>query len=171
MKEHLVRERPKPAEHSLPICHCIETMQQRELLSHNTVILLWWWATYRRTCSGSWCLNVRVNESGIEKDLQTSSVSDNKVSPSPERCWLSNRDGYLKPRSLLWSGERGMIVGPDRDSFSTCVVWDQSMWWGILYVYPFMCSPSIWLICDHWQKFFNEWIDLTKNNTTTPFQS
>lgn len=51
--------------------------------------------------------------------MQTYSMSDNKVSSSRERCWLSNRVQLLETKvTALWLRERE-TVGPDRDSFAT----------------------------------------------------
>lgn len=51
-------------------------------------------------------VNKRETERETERGVQTYSMSDNKVSPSRERCWLSNRVQLLETKvTALWLGE------------------------------------------------------------------
>lgn len=58
-----------------------------------------------------------MNNGGTERGVQTYSMSDNKVSSSRERCWLSNRVQLLETKvTALWLRERDRTGGPDRDN-------------------------------------------------------
>lgn len=89
----------------------------------------------------------------IERGVQTYSVSDNKVSPSRERCWLSNRVQLLETKvTALWlwegqdSGARQRQLCHKAYIQVYCIVnecvtayfwWMQLMVFGLTYPHPF----------------------------------
>ena len=51
-------------------------------------------------------MNKRETDRGKERGVQTYSMSDNKVSPSRERCWFSNTVQLLETKvTALWQRE------------------------------------------------------------------
>ncbi len=105
VKEHLVRERLKPAEPSSYSAFVFKQHNQETrfyTVNYTGLVLA---KLKQKNFFRPLMLRVNKRETGreTERGMQTYSMSDNKVSPSQERCWLSNRVQLLETKvTALW---------------------------------------------------------------------
>lgn len=97
MNEHLVKEKPKPAEASV-ILFVYNTTKMPAPVYYIILYQICNSEFNRERLVYGTDVEVCVNKRETERAAQTYSVSDNKVSPSRERCWLSNRVQLLETK-------------------------------------------------------------------------